>query len=215
MSLNRTNNTVGKTIGKYDLEVGQWVRFSTEKAQDSLSEDQKPIYQKDQLFLVLTREDALFDSCRRYLIDETGKAHDYCPRMHGLGFVDLVWNQNVIAYSKDEIKFFYENEKILFIYEAAQEYLDKMSDYFKKYGAKKLNVEIEIQQIGNNITANSYTQGATAGALIGKLPFELSTYVGTFLGRKEGGRLAQTSKLAAQLANEEKDKKMESIRRKI
>jgi hypothetical protein len=215
MSQNRTNNTVGKTIGKFNLEVGQWVKFSTEKAHDSLSEKQKPIYQTDRIFLVLTREDALFDSCRCALIDETGKNYDYCPRMHELNFVGLIWNHNIIAYSNDEVESFYEREKILSIYEAAQKYLDKMSDYFEEYAAKKLNVEIEIQQIKNKIIVNPYTQGATAGALIGKLPFELSTYVGTFLGRKEGGRLAQTSKLAAQLANEEKDKKMESLQRKI
>jgi len=215
MSQNRTNNTVGKTIGKYDLEVGQWVKFSTEKDQDSLSEKQKPIYQKDRIFFVLTREDAMYDSCRCDLIDETGKNYDYNPRMHELGFVGLIWDHEIIAYSNHEVESFYEREKILSIYEAAQKYLDKMSDDFMQYGANKLNLEIEIQQIKNKITANPYTQGATAGALIDKLPCELGTYVGTFLGRKEGGRLAQTSKLAAQLANEEKDKKLESIQRKF
>lgn len=214
MSQNRVNNTatLGEAIGKYNLKVGQWIKFSIdEKTQNGLSEEQKSIYQKDRIFLVLTREDEMFDSCRCYLLDEEGKKYDYCPRMHELHFIALIWDHEIIAYSNDEVETFYEREKLLSIYEAAKKCLCEMNED----RAKILNVEIEIQQIKNKIIAIPFTKGATVGALSGKLPFELSTYVGTFLGHREGGLLAQTCKLASQIANEEKDNTMESIKRKF
>lgn len=216
MSQNRTNNTVtlGEIIREDDVKIGQWIKFSIdENNQNSLSEKQKAIYQKDRIFLVFIRR--CLHSRRFHLIDENGETYTYYPMMHSLDHVDLVWNQKIIVFSKNEIETFYDKEKILMIYETTQKRLDKMSDYFSKYKAIRLNVEIEIQQIKNKITVDSYTQGATAGALSEKLPFELSTYVGSFLGRKEGGRLAQTCKLAAQIANEEQDRKIEAIKRKF
>ena len=57
--------------------------------------------------------------------------------------------------------------------------------------------------------AQSYTAGAAAGALASgtpRLPPEMGHHIGLFLDRKTGGRLAQTSKTAAETAAETAEK---------
>jgi Ankyrin repeats (3 copies)/BTB/POZ domain len=66
----------------------------------------------------------------------------------------------------------------------------------------------------NKDLENSYTQGAMIGAFCNK-PAKCSAYIGTFLSRKEGGRLAQTCKPAAKIANESRENNAEAMRRKI
>jgi hypothetical protein len=136
---------MAKSIGRCDLQVGQWVKFSTTQAPESLSKGQQDIYQNGRIFLVVTREDQGFDPCRCYLIDENGKSYDYCPRMHSLGYVDLLWDDhNTSAYSNEEVESTLGKEKMTSIYQAAKAQLEKMSGYFSKYPAKKLNVDAQL-----------------------------------------------------------------------
>jgi hypothetical protein len=137
---------MGKSIGRLDLQVGQWVKFSTKTDLGSLSEGQQQIYQNTRIFLVVAREDAMFDSCRCYLIDENGKSYHYCPKKHSLGYVDLLWdNNNICAFSDEEIECVLGKETMLSVYQAAKAQLEKMSDYFSKHPAKKLNVDAKLE----------------------------------------------------------------------
>lgn len=165
------------------------------------------VYQEDQIFLVLKREDTSFDKCRCILIDKNSKIYDYCPRDGSLNLVTMISDQKIAALSNSKVEAIYGNEKILAIYESAQKFLGQSN--------KEFNVEAEIQKIKHKMAGNSYTLGAIAGTFNEKLSHELSTHIGSFLGRKEGGRLAQTKILAAQLANEEQDKKLENIKKTI
>src|SRR5580765_2256739 len=101
MSHSRANNILprGKEIANRDFQVLQWVKFSLEKSRYNPSEEQKKIYQADRFFLVVSRTDEMYDSCRCYLIDATGKTYDYCPRMGSLGDVNLLWDQTITAFS--------------------------------------------------------------------------------------------------------------------
>lgn len=90
----------------------------------------------------MTREDHALDSCRCYLIDENGKSYDYCPRLHALGFVDLLWDDhNIFALSDEEVESTYGKDKMVSMYQAAKTQLEKMSDYFSKYRVEKINVD--------------------------------------------------------------------------
>jgi hypothetical protein len=68
-----------------------------------------------------------------------------------------------------------------------------------------LNSFAKIWLNKNKYAEEAYIQGATAGALGERLPAELSTYIGSFFGRKDGMNLALVCKAAASLAEEERE----------
>jgi hypothetical protein len=61
----------------------------------------------------------------------------------------------------------------------------------------------------NKVLDNSSTEGAMAGPW-SKLPVKLSQYIGTFLNRKDGGRLAQTCKQVDKIVNDKVENKAET-----
>lgn len=62
------------------------------------------------------------------------------------------------------------------------------------------------ESITLNITANAFKTGATAGALVNKIPTVLGNHVSLFLNKKAGPLLALTRKDANGLAQESKAK---------
>jgi hypothetical protein len=59
-------------------------------------------------------------------------------------------------------------------------------------------------------SSKAFTEGATIGAL--SAPVEISSHVSSFLGRTEGGRLAQTHKLANTIAKENEMEEKNKLR---
>ena len=209
MSQNRNDSIVGKKIGKYDLVVGQWIKFSTsDKELSKASEKTKKFYQQEQLFLVLNRDDVMFDSCRCFLIDVSSVIYDYCPRMHELNFTSLIWNHEITTFSHNEVETIYGKNKINAFYNAICEGINNPKS---EYMASLLKVR--KWKIENIITEKDYTSGALAGALKRDLAKELYGFLGTFLTPKEGGRLAQTCKSARDNADLEKNIKLISLRK--
>jgi hypothetical protein len=68
-----------------------------------------------------------------------------------------------------------------------------------------LNSFVKIWLNKHQFAEKAYIQGATAGVLGERLPPELSTYIGSFFGRKDGMNLALVCKAAASLAEEERE----------
>ncbi|WP_454784145.1 hypothetical protein [Legionella sp. WA2024007413] len=88
-----------------------------------------------------------------------------------------------------------------------------IKEAFNKYNVfKEDNFESQRLQVVQTVSsAKAFTRGATVGALAGgelsqKLPPEVSSYIGSFLGRKDGANLAQTRKEANELAKEEEER---------
>lgn len=103
--------------------------------------------------------------------------------------------------------------------------LDISTNYIKISGVVALAANFGLssnvkanERIGNEIfqsirekLINAFTQGATIGALrsseLGQqLPRDVSRCIGFFLGKNDGGRLANVSKQANQIAQEEKER---------
>lgn len=126
-------------ISKTGLEVGQWVCFSaTAEALALASEPQKKIYEENHFFLVISREDAMWDGCRCNLVDKDGNCHDYCPRVCSLGWTNLFVSTEIFVVDQEEVNTLYGKEQRDQIYKNAQEHLEKKRDYFAKYPAQLL-----------------------------------------------------------------------------
>ncbi|MFA5960835.1 MAG: hypothetical protein WC785_09990 [Tatlockia sp.] len=136
---------MGHTINIYDLQVGQWVKFFTKKSLNSLSEKQQKLYQAELIFLVVTREDVMYDSCRCNLVDNNGQLYDYCPRTKSLNSVDFSGDNVIEAFSHEEIESVYGKDNMLMIAEMAQKHLEGLSEYSKKYAGKILDVDSILQ----------------------------------------------------------------------
>jgi hypothetical protein len=134
-----TNQLESTSIGIFDLQVGQWVIFQTDKPIETLTNAQKDIFNRP--FLVVTREDAFFDSCRCTLIGEDDKTYDYCPRVRTIGNASLADDHGIFIILSQKIESIFGKEKLESIYENVQKHLDSMAEYFKKYPAQKLDIE--------------------------------------------------------------------------
>jgi putative ubiquitin-RnfH superfamily antitoxin RatB of RatAB toxin-antitoxin module len=81
------------------------------------------------------------------------------------------------------------------------------------------SVEAALTKIKmNSDEAKAYTKGATVSALAGgelskKLPPEITSHIGDFLGRKHGAKLAQTHKAAHKTATDE-EKRQSTLRKR-
>lgn len=63
-----------------------------------------------------------------------------------------------------------------------------------------------VAMITNIKLSGPYTQGAAAGFFTAKnIPLEIGSHIGTFLDRKDGARLARTTKMAAETAKGEQE----------
>lgn len=120
-----------KEIAKRGLQVGQWVQFRTEKPLERLSPRQKKIYQPDQYYLVLTREDYAFDPGCCFLVDKNGGMFDYCPRTHELGYVSLEWEDKIMEVDTALVELEYGQEVLNTIYSACYDHLARLSSYLK------------------------------------------------------------------------------------
>lgn len=139
---------MSKNIGKWDLQIGQWVKFSTTKDLKEHPLSKQQIYSDSRIFLVATREDYSFNPCRCFLIDEEGKAYDYCPRMNSLGSVDLLWDDNMISvFSDEEVEDLYGKIGMKSMYLGAKSLLEERKDYFSRYPAKKLDIDAKLEAL--------------------------------------------------------------------
>jgi len=153
-----------RAIEREGLEVGQWIQFSTTEDLSNSESEVKAIYQENQRFLVISREDAPLDDCRCNVIDIDGKIYDYCARMFSLGFTNLSWDGKIRAVTRESVEVILGKEKVEAVYQAAEKHLEKRADYFAKYPAqllgqsklsrqRKLNEVLEEQASKNgNIT---------------------------------------------------------------
>ena len=136
------SNVSSYSVGPTEISVGEWVKFCTDEDLSIASSEQKAIYQENQRYLVISREDHLFDECRCYLIEIlTGKMLGYCPRMQRLGDTDLIWVKNVKVFSRKSVEALYDNAKVQAAYDAAKKHLEDHAYYFKVYPKETLNVD--------------------------------------------------------------------------
>jgi len=131
-----------KIVSDFHLQVGQWVQFTTNKDSSKLSEKQLKIYSEDRLFLVATREDSSFDTCRCELIDNSGRRYDYSPRGGMLEGTFLVWNHNILAVPAKDVEEMIGEAGMQHVYAGAQKRLDEMKDsgYLAKHRVQTLDV---------------------------------------------------------------------------
>lgn len=102
------------------------VRFHTENNLNNLSKEEQKIYDKNHIFLVVTREDYMLDICRCDLIDENGEIHDYCPRIQFLDNMSLESDYKVLSCPITKVETLYNTETRMAIYESAQKYLNEL-----------------------------------------------------------------------------------------
>jgi hypothetical protein len=116
-------------IDALSLKVGQWVKFSTDVKPSTLTEEQQKIYQGNRAFLVINRDDGMFDPCRCFLIDVNDELlYDYCPRMNSLGGAgDFVWGHQTLEVPLEEVLPIYGREGTLSIYLRAQQHIERIN----------------------------------------------------------------------------------------
>lgn len=119
------------------LEVGQWVWFFTSEDLSDLELEKQAIYEKNQRYLVISREDVAFDSCRCNVVDIDGKIYDYCARLFYLGNNDLD-GVEIRLVSKKSVEQIHGVEKVQSVYQAAKEHIKGLSGYFSDYPAQIL-----------------------------------------------------------------------------
>jgi hypothetical protein len=127
-----------RTVNKTGLAVGEWVQFVTEQDLKEAPVEQQEIYQQNQRFLVISRQNDLFDSCRCFLVDMAGKRYDYSARMNSLQHTRLVNEGTIRAVSRDSVESIHGVERVQSVYRAAQKHIEDLADYFAEYPAQFL-----------------------------------------------------------------------------
>lgn len=69
-----------------------------------------------------------------------------------------------------------------------------------------LEILNRLNRFNNSPAEKAYTQGAVVGLFSDRLPPEVSHYLGDFLDRNSGGKVAQVSKVCADMAHEEQER---------
>lgn len=126
-------------IGRKDLEVGQWIQFSTQEDVSGAELKIRTAYEKNQRFLVISREDESTDLCRCYVVNMKGSLYDYNAETFSLGGYKLVENSEIRAVSKESVHGLHGIEKVQKIYQQATKYINTdLAEQFKKHPAHTL-----------------------------------------------------------------------------
>lgn len=136
---------MGHKVYQDDFEIGQWVKFETANNIAELSSEEQNIYRQEAIFLVISREDKLYDAGRCYLVDNNGQLFDSCPRMQSLNSITFT-NMTIKAYSHEEADSIVGKEKMLEMVGMAQKHLQDLSEYFNKYGGKILDASSILEK---------------------------------------------------------------------
>ena len=82
---------MGTVITNNGLMVGQWVKFRTQEFSDQNLQPNN-VFHRNQRFLVITRQDLLWDPCNCYLMNLEEKIFKYSPN-------DLMFGDNILPLS--------------------------------------------------------------------------------------------------------------------
>lgn len=132
-------------INRYSLKPGQWVVFSHDK--ESVSKELVGP------FKVISRDDAMLDTCFCFLMNVEGKLVGYCPNTCRLGLKDLPWGYNVKVIGKEEIRKTFEG-KLEELQSKALGHLKDLAQH--KYFGKGFNPDNETTTLSGKEIREKY-----------------------------------------------------------
>lgn len=148
---------MSKEIYNGSLHVGQWIYFTAQEEKLSeASEKQQSLYDENRFFLVISRHDDMFDGCRCFIVDMDGNNHDYCPRMHRIGYVDRIWGDKVMLVDQEYVESIHGISEVQKVYQAAKFHLGNRREYFAEIRPTELlDVDGLLTEVQDNSKSGS------------------------------------------------------------
>ncbi|NGX33926.1 MAG: hypothetical protein K1060chlam1_00269 [Candidatus Anoxychlamydiales bacterium] len=105
------------------LEIGQWVQFTTDTDLSSYPRKTQEIYDQNQHFLVLGRDDPFFEPGNCYILDVTRRVHTYSASMFMFDQTNLLADTQIRIVSRAGVETLHEKSTIQVVYEERQRLL--------------------------------------------------------------------------------------------
>ena len=116
--------STGMRIKGDALKEGQWIQFCTQKKVDQLSIRRQSIYRPNQHFLVISP--CALGKC--FLIDTTGKIHDYTTSTNTLHRIRLTEDVTIRVVAEADVIKTHDFDTVQAVHKAAKRFLGHQSD---------------------------------------------------------------------------------------